>query len=237
MVQQKHHDGNIDYFHVKRIPLLVVALFFGIVSLPFVFSLLFIQCLQRNSHMRIFSWVNKLKPIFDAYTGPYKDKYRFWTGLLLLVRCVLFVTFALNILGAPGVNLLAIAVACMCLLPLIHGVYRKWPLVVLEFLSIFNLGTFSLATAYVLNNGGSQVAVASISTTIAFGIFIGINILVWHAYSKIRVLRIHEVCSNWIRKVRQKDTLRNPVQFDSETDSEEADEVDYREPLLAYEDT
>ena len=229
------HDGTIDYFHVKRIPLLVVALFFGIVSLPFVLSLLFIQCLQRNSHVRIFSWVNKLKPIFDAYTGPYKDKYRFWTGLLLLVRCVLFVTFALNILGAPGVNLLAIAVACMCLLPLIHGVYRKWPLVVLEFLSIFNLGTFSLATAYVLNNGGSQVAVASISTTIAFGIFIGI--LVWHAYSEIRVLRMHEVFSNWIRKVRRKDALRNPVQFDSETDSEEADEVDYREPLLAYEDT
>ena len=45
------------------------------------------------------------------------------------------------------------------------------------------------------------------------------------------------MCSNWIRKVRRKDTLRNPVQFDSETDSEEADEVDYREPLLAYEDT
>jgi len=217
------HDGTIPYFHEKRIPLFAVSLLFGIVSLPYVFSLLFVQCLQRNSHMRMFSWVNKLKPIFDAYSGPYKDKYRFWTGFLLLIRCILFVTFAVNSLGAPGVNLLAIAVACMCLLPLCRGVHRKWPLDILEFSFIFNLGILSLATAYILNNGGSQVAVTSISTTIAFGTFIGI--LVWHAYNEIRYL---QMC-NWIRK------LQDPVPLTNITVNHDEEE-DYREPLLAHED-
>ena len=223
------HDGTVDYYHGKRIPLLVVALLFGVLSLPYVLSLLFVQCLQRNSHMRIFSWVNKLKPIFDAYTGPYKDKYRFWTGLLLLVRCVLFVTFAVNILGAPGVNLLAIAVACMCIMPLILGVHRKWPLDILEFSFIFNLIMFSLATAYVLNNGGNQVVVASISTTIAFATFIGI--LVWHAYNEIGTSKMCRIC-NWSRTRK----LRDPgplINVSAEAD----EEAMYREPLLAYEDT
>jgi len=166
----------------------------------------------------------------------YKDKYRFWTGFLLLIRCILFVTFAVNILGAPGVNLLAIGVTCMCVLPLIHGVYRKWPLGILEFLSIFNLGTFSLATAYVLNNGGSQIAVAGISTAFAFVTFVGV--LVWHAYNEMRVLGMYEKCTDLIQRVRGREILQNPVQLDYENlDNEEAEEVDYREPLLAYEDT
>ena len=32
---------------------------------------------EAFSGHRLFQWVNKLKPVFDAYAGPYKDKYRF----------------------------------------------------------------------------------------------------------------------------------------------------------------
>jgi len=40
------------------------------------------------------------------------------------------------------------------------------------------------------------------------------------------------------KKVRGREILQNPVQLDYENlDNEEAEEVDYREPLLAYEDT
>jgi len=85
------------------------------------------------------------------------------------------------------------------------------------------LGILSLATAYILNNGGSQVAVTSISTTIAFGTFIGI--LVWHAYNEIRYL---QMC-NWIRK------LQDPVPLTNITVNHDEEE-DYREPLLAHED-
>ena len=35
------------------------------------------------------SLYNRFKPLFDAYMGPYKDRYRYWTGILLLARVVL----------------------------------------------------------------------------------------------------------------------------------------------------
>ena len=186
------HDANIPYFHAKRIPLLIVAFLFGLCTLPYVLSILFVQFLQRNTHLRIFSWALKLKPFLDAYAGPYKDKYRFWTGWLLVLRFCLFAVFELNVLGAPDVNLLTIALACMCILPpLYSGVYRSWPLNVLELSFILNLGVLSLATMYCLNNGGNQNAVASTLTTIAFVTFLGI--IVWHTCKDSMLLK-------WVRK-------------------------------------
>ena len=38
-------------------------------------------------------WVQKLKPLFDAYTGPYRDNHHYWTGLLLIAHIVFFLFF------------------------------------------------------------------------------------------------------------------------------------------------
>ena len=35
------------------------------------------------------TWHMRLKPWYDAYGGQYKDKYRWWTGFLMLFRCLL----------------------------------------------------------------------------------------------------------------------------------------------------
>ena len=66
-------------------------------------------------------WVRRLKPFFDAYTGPYKDKYSFWVGLLLLVRSSLFLVFAFNALGDPAVNLLATGLTGFLLVVVLQG--------------------------------------------------------------------------------------------------------------------
>ena len=34
--------------------------------------------------------------IMDAYHAPYSKRHRYWTGLMLLTRCVLFLAFAFN---------------------------------------------------------------------------------------------------------------------------------------------
>ena len=64
-----------------------------------------IQCLQYRSRYRILAWVRRLKPLFDAYTGPYKDKHRYWPGLLLVVRVALFLVFSVNVFGDPAISL------------------------------------------------------------------------------------------------------------------------------------
>ena len=41
--------------------------------------------------------VNKFKPFFDAFFGPYKDKFSFWTGLQLFARALFYgLTFQLT---------------------------------------------------------------------------------------------------------------------------------------------
>ena len=67
-----------------------------------------LQSLQAKSDWKIFSCVDKLKPLFDAYSGPYQDKYCFWTGFLLLVRNILYLVFVFNTLGDPSLNLLVV---------------------------------------------------------------------------------------------------------------------------------
>ena len=179
-------DGNIEYFHGKHIPLFLVAFFTGVFTLPYAIVLTFIQCLNRMPRLKVFCWVRKLKPLFDAYTGPYKERYCFWTGLLLLVRVVLFVTFSLNVLGAPDLNLMMTATACLTILMLawaLGGVYKKWPLDILESSYFLNLGVLSVGMNYVHHRGGSKTAVTYTSVTIALLVFTGT--VIYHLYKQI----------------------------------------------------
>ena len=103
------HDANVDYLIGKHIPFfLLVVLVFLFLFLPYTLLLIFGQWLQTISHLRLFSWVNRLKPFMDSYHAPYKAKHRYWPGLLLVLRFVLLLVFALNPWQDPNINLLAI---------------------------------------------------------------------------------------------------------------------------------
>ena len=52
--------------------------------------LLLAPWIQANSHWKVFSWINKLKPFLDAYQAPFKDQYYYWPVVLLMVRVVLY---------------------------------------------------------------------------------------------------------------------------------------------------
>ena len=126
------YDSNIVYLRGIHIPLFVaclIALLFLFV--PYTVVILFGPCLQAKSHYKIFFWVGRLKPIFDAYLGPYKDQYRYWTGILLLARIMVLLLSAGNVLGDASINLVAVAIICYILIALVllsGGVYKKWPI-------------------------------------------------------------------------------------------------------------
>ena len=182
------HDANVSL--VKYVPLALVALLSLLfLFLPYTLLLLLGQWLQTKSHLHLLSWVKspKLKAILDAYHAPYKPKHRYWTGLLLLVRCALFLVFAFNISSNDSVNLLVI---CSATFGIIVGfalsgmVYKSWCLNALELSFILNLGILAVATIYVKVSGGSQAAVAYTSVGIAFLTFIGI--VTYHIYLQIK---------------------------------------------------
>ena len=81
-----------------------------------------------------------MKPLFDAYVGPYKDKHCYWAGLLLVARAVLILVYALTSLGDPAVNLLANIVVVFSLTVVslaIGGAYKQWTLTLLEYIHFF----------------------------------------------------------------------------------------------------
>ena len=171
------YDGNVDYLKGKHIPLFVAALFLLVfVSAPYTAVLLLIQWLQKWSFLSVFFWVRKLHPLFDAYTGPYKVKHRYWTGLLLLVRVCLFLVFSLNSLGDPTINFLAVVAMTFCLLTYVSftgGIYKLWFLNVLENAFILNLGLLSAAVGFYQNNTSTVVpAITCTSVGISFLLFV-----------------------------------------------------------------
>ena len=183
------YDGNIDYLKGKHIPLFIAALFLLLISLPYTAILIFIQYLQHRSSYRVLFWVKKLKPLFDAYTGSYKDRHRYWTGLLLLVRIVLFLVFSLNTCGSPDINLLAIVLTVLSLfvhVVLFGTVYKTWALNVIEYSYIVNLGVLSSVTFYTKVAGKGHVGAVYASVSIAFAFTQFIITVTFHALKRFR---------------------------------------------------
>ena len=181
------YDGNIDFMKGKHIPLfLTTLLLLCLLSLPYTFALVSIQFLHKISHYRAMFWIHKLKPFFDAYTGPYRANHRYWTGLLLVIRTVLLVIFSLNQDNNPTINLICIAVFSFILLAWLYftgWVYESLLNNCLEFIFLLNLGLTSIATLF-----SKQHAIIYTSTGIAFVIFIGI--IHYHAQRQLFQTRI-----------------------------------------------
>ena len=119
--------------------------------------------------------------MFDAYTGPYKDKHRYWIGLVLLLRAGLFLFFAIitNVENTPTLSLLAItltAIGLLILQGMVGGVYKLVYLNFLEYFFLANLIWFSSVTLYTALVGWSQVVAVYTSVGISFIVFMVIVI-------------------------------------------------------------
>ena len=104
------NDGNTKFFHGKYIALVVLALIiFFLFFLPYTLLLLLGHWLQTKSHLWALAWINspRVKFFLDANYAPYKDKHRYWPGLLLLVQ------FPLLFNTDDNVTLLSISAATL----------------------------------------------------------------------------------------------------------------------------
>ena len=210
------YDGSVPYF--QRTDHIVLGVF-AILSLVFIFIpyTLLLLCgpwLLAYSHLKIFSWINNIKPFMDAYYAPYKKECRYWTGFLLLVRCALFLTFAFNTLGNSSINLLTIAsvtVGLVSLAWLQKRLYDRFYSDLLEVSFILNLCVFAAATYHVKEIRGSQNVLAHTSVGIAFVIFI--CTLLYHVYRRIHKTSIWKDLLFCIsqRVIRKKKTNENEL--------------------------
>ena len=234
------YDGNVDYLKGKHIALFVAALLLLVfVSLPYTVALLFIQCLQYRSRYRILSWVRRLKPLFDAYTGPYKDKHRYWPGLLLVVRVALFLVFSVNVFGDPAVSLLTIIVTTFCIFfstITFGGIFKNILLTLIEYSFFLNLGILSSATLFTTQTDGDQTTMVYTSVGIAFATFIIITI--YHILVRVTKKQQRQRFTEWVisklrtvkfavKEKKYQNNQNNPIQTAKHNQL-----IELREPLL-----
>ena len=236
------YDGNIEYLSGKHTPLFITALLALIfLFLPFTMLLFlgqWLQMLQAKTEWRILSWINKptFRAFLDAYHAPYASSHRYWTGLLLMVRCILFIIIAVPSTGGSRADLFAVSSAVIGLITfaLAAGIYRKRYFGILEASFFLNLALLATATNRIQAAGGNQAAVTLTSLSIAFTTFAGI--VIYHIFLQIRNttmwLRVSSIYKNRFSK------QRNGIEEDSEEEIENHEAsvgttiVELREPLL-----
>jgi len=176
-------DANVVYLESKHLGLAlftisVLVIFF----LPYTLLLLFGQWLYRSSNKRYCSWfLMRAKPLLDSYHAPYKVTTRYWTGFLLLIRCILYSIFSLNSLGNTQLSLLAIVTAFSAVIGicfLYKGIYNDKYLDAIEASVYLNLIAVSASVATLSEN--YRLAVAHLLIGIILATFL--YVLLYHVY-------------------------------------------------------
>ena len=138
-------DTEVQLFGLKFIVLFIVCLVLFLILLPFNTVLIFTRTLSQ------FKCINHFKPLLDAYQGPYKDRFYYWTGLQLLLRAVFYVISALDRKTNMMIGILVLGV-----MECVHGAfgsYKHGTKNYLELLLTFNLHALFAVSLYTIGGG------------------------------------------------------------------------------------
>ena len=181
-------DGNIEYLGGKHIVLFAVSLLFLVTGLVYTTLVFSSQWLQRYSGKCCKSTrdpVVRLKPFIDAYTGPFKDKYRFWTGLCLMVRLILTVVFSFTTTLQSQLNnyIIVITVGAMSTFAVGTRAYKDKRITVLETFSFINLICLSLMMILFTESYRDTVSVnVIVSVSVSIEILLFVIIVTVHCF-------------------------------------------------------
>ena len=189
-------DGNIIYFKEKHFILAITAVcVITFLLLPYVLLLTFGYRLQAYSNRRGFRWFNKLTPLLDAYYAPYNKNTRYWTGLMLMVRIGLFISYV--VIGSSNLAVVACVFIAISAYSWLAGpVYTKQYLDVLEVSFVLNIGILSITSSHV-----SQTVVTSLSAGVALVEFTGI--VLFHTILRLKDTRCFKDLISRLQHARQ----------------------------------
>ena len=191
-----YEDPNVEYAKGKHAGLfgfaLLVTVFFVI---PYTLFLLCHPVLEKYlSHFKLFKSWSRFKPIIDAYSGPMKDEYRFWPGLLLVARIpvLLSVTLVNSFFQAQHFllsMLLTVLVIVLSLGYCFGGVYKKRMNNVIEVWFLFNL-CIMVGLSVALNEDSKLLI--WYNACLSVFIFSFILIVVYHLYLQLSHMKCYD---------------------------------------------
>ena len=153
-------DVNIEFNPWKHGALIlmgIVVLIFGLLYTALMLFWQLLLCCPRK-----FTRNQKLLPFVEACHVPYNAKHRYWTGLLLLIRIILFLISTSTETIDPYITLLATVGIMSGLLLyktfLVIKVYKKYLLnhTVIESFTFVNIVMFTMFTWYAFDDAGDQ---------------------------------------------------------------------------------
>ena len=224
-------DGSLEYAGTKHIVLCVFSLLvFVIVLVPFTCFVTFVPLL----HHKISSycpnlWLRFLKPVSDAFSGPFTHSQRYWVGLGLVARLIIAVSVPL----LDDTNSLFVVFYVVMFLvswfAISGGVFRHKLINALEIWSFANLLGMT-----VLALGGFSLIGTIVSVSLMFSTFL--LIVVTHLGWRIRNLVFKPSSTAFLRSSDEdKQIQSHGKMFTEMTESLEDNTLTaYREPLLDH---
>ena len=204
-------DASIDYFGWKHIILIGVAVVILMLWLIYTTLIFTWQWLLRCPRSQLFKWIrnHKLHSFIDTYHIPHTAKHRYWTGLLLLVRVILYLiaAFSTSVYADPRIPLISTIVVLCCLLLykniLMIRVYKNWLINAMDSFVCFNILIPAVFTLHSFTSASlqSNVVHVSVGTTTVLLLFVTF----FHVY-RYGSIRLYSFCQNTVlnnRMVRQ----------------------------------
>ena len=211
-------DANVEYTDWKLILLIcctTIILIFGLLYTILIFSW---QWLLRCSGSKLFKWTGnqKLHLFINSYLIPHTTKHRYWTGLLLLVRIIIYLISAFSASINPRISLLSIVIIICCLLlyktTFMIRVYKNWLFNAIETFTFFNIAVFVLFTWYAFdessNNDKELLQTVVAYTSVGIMLFLFLLVILFHVYryGNARVYTLFH-STKLVRKVSQQVSL------------------------------
>ena len=188
---------NIPLFSARFIVLFIVCLIFLLIVLPFNAILLF------SRKLTYFKFINRLKPLLDAYHGPYKDKVPYWVGLQLLIRKIVLGLSITN----KDINFLSTSILFGVLF-CVHGVVNPFNskfLNIQETLILLNLLAIHITAFYNSKDGTDSLKIIKyliLTAAIYFVIIFFYQCLMMVLYKKI--LKVFASLKSFLKKKKWK---------------------------------
>ena len=190
-------DANFEFNdHQLMIAALVgLSMIILIVGLLYTLLLFSWQWLLHFSESKLCKWTQnqRLHGFMNTNHGPYTANHRYWIGMLLLVRVLIYLIAAFSASSEQPITLLSTVIVMSCLLffkaILWSRVYRNKLVDVIETAIFFNITIFALITLYTFSIVGYreikdllrlQTATAYISVGVV--LILVLVILIIHVY-------------------------------------------------------
>ena len=211
--------------------LYIVCLIVFILLLIFNILLLFPRTVLR------WKFINYFKPLLDAYFGPYKQEYLFWTGLQLLIRSCFFGLSALN-RSTSLFSGAVLAVIMLCLHGIMHPLKSRFQNFQ-ESHILLNLSAVYVTALYnEYENSKYKLFIIRllIITVLAYFIVLIFCHCIMLMYGDVTMGRANKIKQMLMKRITRKQTCSESLQleeFSSKIPVITFNYDEFREPLIA----